>query len=532
MLDPCRVLLSVPAPVKAGLESMQIEKNLAVQLSFESFATPVEELESDEPYDIAVIYCIKCDYHKIVQQIIELKNNKQAALFDRFILLYDEYIDVDFSSAWAAGMYSHVSTSNIKNLYCCIEAVAPIINNHRKVSRDLKEASDIALLSMSASSQLGEVLRFMEKSFDCEAYDDLADLTAQTLQQMGVEAYGLMETKDGWHYFGKDVEKEAWQRLLLHFREGGRYIDIQLKTIINFSRISILARNMPDPNSEAYGRVKEVLFMLADGVNARCIAIEHEIKSKESDRARNIFMSVVSHELRSPMNTIIGFSHYLNKKREGHALQKRDLEAISKLEEKSEELLEMINNLLEISEIQSEQEVKYRRSVIREVLFQIILDTEKEAIENGLQFEIIWQDETIVADTDVKRLKHIVRQILQNAVKFTCEGKVSIEVKAVTDCPENEKLLIAVADTGVGIEPEVQRRIFTPFSQLNVRLSHHQSGMGMGLAIAAQFCHDMGGEISLESEPGKGSLFSVELPLIRSLEEVKVKLPPKEIELF
>ena len=194
--------------------------------------------------------------------------------------------------------------------------------------------------------------------------------------------------------------------------------------------------------------------------------------------------------------------------------------------------LEMINNLLEISEIQSEQEVKYSRSVIREVLFQIILDTEKEAIENGLQFEIIWQDETIVADTDVKRLKHIVRQILQNAVKFTCEGKVSIEVKAVTDCPENEKLLIAVADTGVGIEPEVQRRIFTPFSQLNVRLSHHQSGMGMGLAIAAQFCHDMGGEISLESEPGKGSLFSVELPLIRSLEEVKVKLPPKEIELF
>lgn len=526
MLDPCRVLFSTPMVVKNGIEQLISEKNISIECDYKAVESSFSEVIGQTLFDIAVISVNEESYEALLNQITSVRGCNKP-LFERFILIFEQGLEVDYSAAWTLGMCGHVAAGNLDNLYCCLENYADLIAAQKKTNRDLKEASDIALLSMSAGSELGDVLRFMQKTFECESFESLAAITAQILEKMGFETYGLLKTENNWIYFGAEKEEIVWHRLVLHFRQAERFIDLPNKTVVNFSHISILARNMPEPSTEAYGNKKELLFKLAEGVNARAIAIGHELLNWESDQARNVFMSLVSHELRTPMNAILGFSHYLNKKDKGDVLTERDLEALSQLDEKSDDLLKLITSLLEISEIQSEQKVMPKRSILRDVFFQSILNAEKESLENGLGFEVIWRQEEIVVDTDVRRIKHIVEQLLSNAIKFTCEGHVQLEIGV-----EGKNLELNVTDTGVGISELHQKQLFTPFSQLNTNVANHHSGLGIGLAIACQFCKDLQGTIQVTSEVGKGSRFHLELPLILIHYEDQVYVSDDESELF
>ena len=525
MLDPCRVLFSTPMDVKNGIEQLVLEKNISIACDHKAEESSFSEFIEQTLFDIAVISINKDNYEASLSQIALVRECNNP-LFERFILIFEQGLEVDYSPAWVLGMCGHVAAGNLENLYCCLENYADLIAAKKKTNRDLKEASDIALLSMSAGSELGDVLRFMQKTFECESFESLALITSQILEKMGFETYGLLKTESNWLYFGAK-EEAVWHRLVLHFRQAARFIDLPNKTVVNFSHVSILARNMPDPSTEAYGNKKELLFKLADGVNARAIAIGHELQNWESDQARNVFMSLVSHELRTPMNAILGFSHYLNKKDRGDALTERDVDALSQLDEKSDDLLRLITSLLEISEIQSEQKVMPKRSILRDVFFQSILSAEKELLENGLGFEVIWRQEEIVVDTDVRRIKHILEQLLSNAIKFTCEGHVQLEIGV-----EGKNLEVSVTDTGVGISDLHQKQLFTPFSQLHANVVNHHSGLGIGLAIASQFCKDLQGSIQVKSEVGKGSRFDLKLPLILIHYEDQVYKSDDESELF
>ena len=526
MLDPCRVLFSTPMDVKNGIEQLIIEKNISIACDHKAVESSFSEFVEETLFDIAVISINEGNYETSLNQIA-LVRECSTPLFERFILILERGFDVDYSSAWALGMCGHVAAGSLGNLYCCLENYANLIASKNKINRDLKEASDIALLSMSAGSELGDVLRFMQKTFECESFESLAIITAQVLEKMGFEAYGLLKTESNWLYLGANEKEIVRHRLVLHFREAERFIEFPNKTVVNFSHVSILVRNMPEPTTEAYGNKKELLFKLVEGVNARAIAIGHELQNWESDQARNVFMSLVSHELRTPMNAILGFSHYLNKKEKGHVLTERDIDALDQLDEKSGDLLKLITSLLEISEIQSEQKVLPKPSILRDVFFQLILDAEKKAFENGLEFEVKWRQEGIVVDSDVRRIKHILEQLLSNAIKFTCEGKVQLDVGV-----EGKNLEINVIDTGVGISEAHQKKLFTPFSQLNTNVANHHSGLGIGLAIACQFCKDLQGTIQVRSEEGIGSSFHLKLPLILIHYEDQVYVSDGESELF
>lgn len=526
MLDPCRVLFSTPLTVKNQIEKIALENNASIEFAYKSVDMSFCELMEQASFDISVIYCKPGQYDALMAQISSAKQRSEP-LFDRFILTYDELCEPDLSLAWSLGMCSAVSSESVQNLYHCLESYATLIASNHKSARDMKEASDIALLSMSSGSEMGEVIRFLRRTFECESFESLSSVTDQTLVKMGFDAYGLLRAENSWVYFGNKEEETVWHRLIRHFRQAERFIDLPSKTVVNFSHISILARDMPDPSTEDYGRKKELLFMLAEGVNARAIAIGHELQIWESDQARNVFMSLVSHELRTPMNAILGFSHYLNKKNTGHELTSRDIDALGQLDEKSSELLTLISSLLEISDIQSEQKVASKRSILRDVLFQVLLDSEKKAIENGLDFIVIWPEDEIIMKTDMRRLKHILAQLLSNAIKFTCVGGITVELSL-----DDEIVEVTVSDTGVGIDDELQKRLFTPFSQLHANVSNHHAGLGIGLAIVSQFCKDLQGDIHLQSEPGVGSCFRVRLPLVLIHYEDQVFVSNDESELF
>ncbi len=230
--------------------------------------------------------------------------------------------------------------------------------------------------------------------------------------------------------------------------------------------------------------------------------------AEQANSAKSVFLANMSHELRTPLNAILGFSQLLQSDPDLKPEQRDNLKIINR---SGEHLLALINDVLEIAKIESgtlklEIAAFDLGGVVRDIAEMMRL----RAKQKGLQLELDQSSEFPRYITgDEARLRQILVNLIGNAVKFTELGGVSIRLGIKNDT--QQRLLIEVKDTGPGISPEDQGRLFQPFVQLAE--STTQSGSGLGLAIARQFVLMMGGEIGLESELGKGSRFWIELPL-------------------
>ncbi len=235
--------------------------------------------------------------------------------------------------------------------------------------------------------------------------------------------------------------------------------------------------------------------------------------AEAANKAKSVLLANMSHELRTPLNAILGFSTLM---RQDPLLSEGVRQNADIINRSGEHLLSLINDILEMARIESGQlqheDVPFDLSaVIRDVTDMMA----ERARAHGLQLSLEQSSHFpsyIVGDE--ARLRQILNNLLSNAIKYTQRGCVTLRLS--TKQEKGSKLLIEVEDTGVGIPPEEQQQIFKPFVQLG---KHGISkGTGLGLAITHQFVQMMGGSINLESEPGKGSRFSVELPLIKAKE--------------
>lgn len=238
-------------------------------------------------------------------------------------------------------------------------------------------------------------------------------------------------------------------------------------------------------------------------------------KAEESDKLKSAFLANMSHEIRTPMNGIIGFMDLLQEPDLGRELR---AEYIGIVKSSGERLLSTINDIIDISKIESGQAVvNYTRTNVNQLIDRLYKFFRYEADEKGLDFSIeqkLDEDHAWVSSDHVK-LESILTNLIKNALKFTRRGSVKLSYRLVDD----SMLEFRISDTGKGIPADRLQRIFERFVQADVSYSRDYEGSGLGLSICKAYAGMMGGDIMVESEVGKGSVFIFTLPYLPADED-------------
>jgi signal transduction histidine kinase len=253
--------------------------------------------------------------------------------------------------------------------------------------------------------------------------------------------------------------------------------------------------------------------------NARLFG-ELEEKSGELEQAsrhKSQFLANMSHELRTPLNAIIGVSEML---REDAEALKQDVEPFDRVLGAARHLLALINDILDLSKIEAgRMELHLETFRLLPVIKDVANTIESMAIKNGNRIVIDCPADLDTLHADQTRFRQSLLNLASNANKFTEKGIITI---AAQQRHENghEWLTLAVTDTGIGMTAEQMSRLFQEFSQASSATASKYGGTGLGLAISRRFCQMMGGDIMVESEPGRGSTFTIRLPrAVGALEE-------------
>ena len=221
------------------------------------------------------------------------------------------------------------------------------------------------------------------------------------------------------------------------------------------------------------------------------------------------FLSMMSHELRTPLTSILAFSEMLN--REGEPRDAREAQVRQEIEANSRVLLLMINDILEMSRLDAGRaELACEPVELGDVVGMVESVMHSIAEHNGIGFSCSIDSDVPLIEADFEKLRHVLENLVGNAMKFTPAGG-SVRV-LVSWHPECEQVWVRVVDTGIGVAKADQARIFERFVQADSSVSRKYSGTGLGLALAKEYVEMHGGSISLESELGEGSTFTVRLP--------------------
>ena len=256
--------------------------------------------------------------------------------------------------------------------------------------------------------------------------------------------------------------------------------------------------------------------------NARMFS-EIDEKSRQLQMAsqhKSQFLANMSHELRTPLNAIIGVSEML---REDAEAAKQDLEPLDRVLGAGRHLLALINDILDLSKIEAgRMELQLEHFALTPLIDNVVKTIEPLAAKNGNQIAVHCDAAIGTLHADQMRLRQALLNLMSNANKFTEKGTITI---AARQGQENGRdwITIAVADTGIGMTPEQMGKLFQEFCQADASTMRKYGGTGLGLAISKRFCQMMGGDITVESQPSRGSTFTIRLP--RIVEEAVVASP-------
>lgn len=267
-------------------------------------------------------------------------------------------------------------------------------------------------------------------------------------------------------------------------------------------------------NLDQYGNLQRLSLELQER------QAEIEIKNRDLERADKLkteFLANMSHELRTPLNAVIGFSQLLDQQFYG-PLNDKQLEYVGEIQSAGEHLLELINDILDLSKIEAgRMDLDTEDLELKPVLESCARLVRERAVRVGLDLSLEVSS-GIKITADQRKLKQIVVNLLSNAVKFTPSGG-AVRVRAYQLKRQREANLkgewfeVSVADTGIGITSEDQEKLFTAFMQVDGSLARRHEGTGLGLALSKRLAELHGGTILVNSELGKGSTFTLRLPM-------------------
>jgi hypothetical protein len=243
-------------------------------------------------------------------------------------------------------------------------------------------------------------------------------------------------------------------------------------------------------------------------LNNRTEELYHaNVRLKELGSIKNSFISSMSHELRTPLNSIIGFTGIMLQGLAGE-LTEEQRKQLTIVKKSGDHLLALISDLIDVSRIEANQIKLDIKEFNFSDMMRDVRDSFKVAIdEKGLKL-VLEVPEKLVVESDERRMKQVIMNFVSNAVKFTDEGAIEIQVVEA-----DEKLEVSVKDTGMGLKDEDMDMLFKQFSRIRVEGRTTVEGTGLGLYISKKMSDLLGGKVKVESEYGVGSKFSVIIPL-------------------
>jgi PAS domain S-box-containing protein len=270
-----------------------------------------------------------------------------------------------------------------------------------------------------------------------------------------------------------------------------------------------------------YEQVKEFNIELEGKIKERTRELEAAVKDAEAaNQAKSEFLSNMSHELRTPLTAIIGFSQVLAEQYFGE-LNEKQTEYVNDILESGEHLLSLINDILDLAKIEAgKDELELSRFNVKELLESSLVMIKEKALKHSINLEtqITSELDHLIITADRRKVKQIVFNLLSNAAKFTPDdGTITLGARR-----EGSELIISVADTGIGIGSEDQKKIFGEFYQVQSGLTDKTPGTGLGLPLSKRMVEMHGGRIWVESEgEDKGSIFTFSLPIREASQETE-----------
>jgi PAS domain S-box-containing protein len=269
-------------------------------------------------------------------------------------------------------------------------------------------------------------------------------------------------------------------------------------------------------NERLYEELKRFSAELEDRVREATRDLEErnlrlQWQSQELEKAYRLkseFLANMSHELRTPINALIGYTSLMLDRIYGDLTVKQE-EGLHRIQVSSQHLLALINDILDLAKIEAgKMPVHLERLSLNDLLHDVAAQMEPMVRRKGLEFTVQLPPEPVMMETDRTKVRQIVLNLISNAVKFTARGSVSVAARVA-----GKEVRIAVSDTGIGIRPQDLEVIFEEFRQVDQSRTREYGGTGLGLSITRKLIALLGGDIAVTSQYGRGSTFTVTLPL-------------------
>ncbi|MDX9714124.1 MAG: PAS domain-containing sensor histidine kinase [Dissulfurispiraceae bacterium] len=330
---------------------------------------------------------------------------------------------------------------------------------------------------------------------DIRPPEDIPKLT-KDIQQLksGVNESGV------WQHVKKDGTLVFVEIVSFAFDVGGRFVELVLANDIT---ATIEAQNqLLKINLELEEIIKERTKELYDA-NQRLM---------ELDRLKTLFVASMTHELRTPLNAVMGFSTLLNDGVYGE-LSDDQKEALIKVLKGGQQLLDLVNDAIDVTKIEAGQlEQQISDFDLHDLLVEVQLKFKDYASEKGVELNI--EPAHKLMHSDRRRIHQALLNLVDNAIKFTEQGSVTISASGLDEPGDDEKVAVSIKDTGVGIREHDMKELFVPFSKLGMAERRMSHGTGLGLYLTNKIVEEaLHGKISVKSEFGKGSDFTVVLPV-------------------
>ncbi len=281
-----------------------------------------------------------------------------------------------------------------------------------------------------------------------------------------------------------------------------------ISNILSGEKTSALAKMLESNNMELEAQSQKLQAMTED-LKQQNIELDTQSRQLEvASRLKSEFLSNMSHELRTPLNSVMALSSVL-KTNAAQKLDEEELEYLDVIKRNGKRLLDLINDILDLSKIEAgHMDVTLSFFGFKTTIEDIVASLNPMAQKKNISFRTSISEDLPKIQSDEKRVHQILLNLIGNAIKFTEKGEVAVQADIL-----DEKILVQVSDTGIGIAENDLSSIFEEFQQVDGSTSRRHEGTGLGLAIAYKASKKLGGDLSVESKPGLGTTFTLSLPL-------------------